>query len=461
VIRQVLVVDDERSFSDLMGTFLTKEGYEATCLTDPSVALEHLASHPVDVVLCDIQMPRMSGLDFLQELKERDLSVNVIMMSAYGSLETVVKCMKLGAFDYIAKPFQSDELRMRLAKLDERNGLKQENKRLRSELVQENGFDNLIGTSDPMRKLYEAIGKIATYKSTVLITGESGTGKEMVARAIHRHSKRSKRPFVAINCGAIPEALLESELFGSVRGAFTDAIRDRKGMFEEAHTGTVFLDELGELPLLLQVKLLRAIQEEEIRRVGDSQPQRIDVRIVAATIRDLQAEVEAGNFREDLYYRINVLPLNLPPLRERPDDIPLLVKSFIQRASKRLHKEVTSIDPVALRRLVEYPWPGNVRELENVIERACVFTEDVTIGPEDLPDQLVGTGRSVQVSLASGEMSIKKATRQIEEELIRRALSTTTGNRTAAAKLLEISHRALLYKIKEYEIDIPPRNRRD
>ena len=437
-MKRVLVIDDEKSFGDMVGVFLRKEGYEPICFTNASVALEHLKTHAVDVVLCDIQMPKMSGLEFLQQLKDQELTANVVMMSAYGTLEVAVSCMKLGAYDFIAKPFQGDELRLVLDKLSERDGLRRENKRLRKELRSEQGLDGLIGQSAAMRRLFDTIGKVATYKSTVLLTGESGTGKEMVARAIHRHSDRSNKPFVAINCGAIPENLLESELFGSVRGAFTDAIRDRKGLFEEAHTGTLFLDELGEMPMSLQVKLLRAIQQEEIRRVGANHATPVDVRIIAATIRDLRADVDAGRFREDLYYRVNVLPLHLPPLRQRMDDIPLLGQDFIGRSARRLNKKINGIQPDALKRLLSYSWPGNVRELENIIERACVFAEQAVIHECDLPDTITGSTQGVGIPLGKDNLSIKQATRAIEEALMRRALAKTGGNRTAAAKLLEI-----------------------
>jgi two-component system response regulator AtoC len=400
-------------------------------------------------------MPAMSGTDFLKQLAARDLNPSVIMMSAYGSLDTAIECMKLGAEDYISKPFKPDELLLKLHKLVEREGLRSENERLRHQLRR--GVGTIIGKSDVMMRLFETIERIGAYKSTVLISGESGTGKELVARAVHEHSPRAKNAFIAVNCGAIPDALLESELFGHVKGAFTDAFRDKKGMFEEADKGTLFLDEIGELPLNLQVKILRAIQEQEIRRVGDSKTIKIDVRIVAATIRNLKTEVDEKRFREDLYYRLNVLPIPLPPLRDRQDDIPLLVEAFVAKTAKRLSKKVTGVTPEALKLLARYPWPGNVRELENTIERACVFADDEVIGIEVLPEQIAESTSPMRLSLASGELSIKRTTRIIEEELIRRALKQTGGNRTAASKLLEISHRALLYKIKEYEIDIPPR----
>ena len=456
-MRDVLVVDDERGFGEMLRSLLTKEGYQVTYQANARGAIDQLAAGPFDVVLCDIQMPGMSGTDFLRELSRRGVVATVIMMSAYGNIDTAIECMKLGAYDYISKPFKADELLLALRKVAEREGLKTENKRLRRELETDYAFEKIIGKSDPMRRLFEMIGKVADYKSTVLITGESGTGKELVARALHYNSRRASKPFVAVNCGAIPEQLLESELFGYVKGAFTDASRDKRGMFEEANGGTLFLDEIGELPIGLQVKILRALQEEEIRRVGDTQSTKVDVRVVAATLRDLRQEVEGRRFREDLYYRLNVLPLHLPPLRDRPGDIPLLVESFLHKSSRRLGKAICTVRPDAMKLLVDYAWPGNVRELENTIERACVFADGDVVTPDVLPDGVLESTHRVRVTLASGELSIKKTTRIIEEELIRKALVKTGGNRTAAARVLEISHRALLYKIKEYGVDIPAR----
>ena len=456
-MRSILVVDDERGFGEMVQALLTKQGYDVTYESRAVNAVALLGTARFDLVLCDVTMPEMTGQQFLRTLRERKLAPTVVMMSAYGSVDTAIECMKLGAYDYISKPFKTDELILTLRKVDEREGLRRENKRLKRELKQTPGFDNIIGRSDAMKQLLTVITKIADYKSTVLITGESGTGKEVVARAIHYNSTRAKEPFIAVNCGAIPEHLLESELFGYVRGAFTDAIRDKKGMFAEANGGTLFLDEIGETPLNLQVKLLRAIQEEEIRRVGDAHPQKVDVRIVAATVRNLRDDVETRRFREDLFYRLNVLPIHLPPLRDRPDDVPPLVEHFMVQSSRRLGKLVKQVTPEALKLMVDYHWPGNVRELENTIERACVFCDGDIITTEVLPEQVTESTDRVRLTLASGELSIKKTARIIEEELITRALTKTGGNRTAAAKLLEISHRALLYKIKEYGVDIPPR----
>jgi two-component system response regulator AtoC len=303
-----------------------------------------------------------------------------------------------------------------------------------------------------MQDIFRTISKVSDYKTTVLVTGESGVGKELVARAIHRRSGRRGGPFIAVNCGAIPENLLESELFGHKKGAFTDAIADRRGLFEDASTGTLFLDEIGELPLGLQVKLLRVLEDEQIRRLGETRDVKVDVRIVAATHRDLQAETKAGRFREDLFYRLNVLPIHIPPLRERREDVPLLIEHFVARNNTRLRSNIVGIDSEARRLLFEYGWPGNVRELENTIERAMVLAEGDQIVVGDLPERIRDAQDSVQMQLSSGELSVKKTTRIIEEILIRRALQKTRGNRTRAADLLEISHRALLYKIKDYRI---------
>ena len=456
-MREILIVDDERGFGEMLKTLLSKEGWAVTYDSSPEHALAGLETGAFEVVLCDVKMPRMTGTEFLAKSRERGDRVPIIMMSAYGTVDTALECIKLGAYDYIAKPFKPDELVLTLKKLEEREGLQKENRRLKQELQRGYGFDRILGKSLPMRKIYEVIQKVADYKSTVLISGESGTGKELVARALHYNSIRAKGPFVAVNCGAIPEQLLESELFGYVKGAFTDARHDKKGMFGEAHGGTLFLDEIGELPLPLQVKLLRVIQEEEVRRVGDTKSFKVDVRIVAATIRTLSEEVDAKRFRQDLFYRLNVLPIVMPSLRERPEDIPLLVEHFMRQSTERLGKPIRRIDPEALKLLTSYPWPGNVRELENTIERAAVFSDGDTITRDVLPEGMVATADRVRLALDSGELSIKKTTRVIEEELITRALHATGGNRTAAARLLEISHRALLYKIKEYQIDIPPR----
>jgi two-component system response regulator AtoC len=373
-------------------------------------------------------------------------------MSAYGSVDLAIEAMKAGAYDYLAKPFKHDEVLLVLRKAEEREALRRENRALREAVRKQHQLGELLGKSEPMQRVFRTMEKVANYTTTVLLHGPSGTGKELVARGVHGLSPRAGKPFVAVNCGAIPEALMESELFGHKRGAFTDATSDKRGLFEEAHQGTLFLDEIGELPLSLQVKMLRALQEGVVRRLGDTKDITVDVRVLAATVRDLSREVKEGRFREDLYYRLNVLQITLPPLRERPGDLPLLIDHFLAKYNGRFGTQLRGMTPEALKLLSRYAFPGNVRELENMIERAVVLAEGDLLGPDDLPERLQEGHDPVALTLASGELSIKRTNRVIEETLIRKALERTQGNRTAAAKLLEISHRALLYKIKDYEI---------
>jgi two-component system response regulator AtoC len=405
-----------------------------------------------DVILTDVRMPRMGGLDLLATLKAKGIEATVIVMSAYGNVDLALEAIKAGAYDYIQKPFKAEEVVLTLRKAEEREALRRENRVLRQEIRKENLFEELLAKSAPMQAIFKTVAKIADYKTTALITGEGC--KELIARAIHRRGGRRGGPFIAVNCGAIPETLLESELFGYKKGAFTDATADRAGLFEQAHHGTLLLDEVGELPLPLQVKLLRVLQEETIRRLGDTKDIKIDVRILAATHRDLQAETKAGRFREDLFYRINVLPIAIPPLRDRREDVPLLIDHFVSRNNARFGTLIRGVDSEARRLLMEYAWPGNVRELENTIERAMVLAEKDIIGADDLPERVREAKDPIQLHLTSGELSIKKTARVIEEILIRRALTKTKGNRTRAAEVLEISHRALLYKIKDYHIDL-------
>jgi two-component system response regulator AtoC len=395
----------------------------------------------------------MDGMEFLREAQKMGVDATIVMMSAYGTIDTAIEAMKLGAYDYISKPFKPDEIILTLKKAEERERLRKENELLRKEVQKEYSFKNIVSKNEKMLNIFEVIKKVAPYKSTILITGESGTGKELIAKALHYSSDRSQRPFIPVNCGAIPENLLESELFGHVKGAFTDAIRTKKGLFEEADGGTLFLDEIGELPSQLQVKLLRVLQDGEIRRVGDSKSIQIDVRIIAATAKDLTKEVNENRFREDLFYRLNVLPIHIPPLRERKEDIPLLVPHFINKYSESMNKNVVGITSKALDVLMNYKWYGNVRELENTIERAIVLTDRENIEFENLPIEIQNFQDQIQLTpLAEEEYSIKKASRFLEMNLIKKALKKTKGNHTHAARLLEISHRALLYKIKEYEI---------
>ncbi|HSN96747.1 MAG TPA: sigma-54 dependent transcriptional regulator [Candidatus Nanopelagicales bacterium] len=453
-MRRVLVVDDEENLRVVVRSFLKREGYEVEVAQSGDEALALVEAFGPDFILTDVRMPKMGGLDLLATLKAKGNEATVIVMSAYGNVDLAIEAMKAGAYDYLQKPFKAEEVILTLRKAEEREALRRENRALRQEILKESTFEDILAKSPQMQVVFKTIAKISDYKTTVLVTGESGVGKELVARAVHRRSGRRGGPFVAVNCGAIPENLLESELFGYKRGAFTDASADRTGLFEQANHGTLLLDEIGELPISLQVKLLRVLQEETVRRLGDNRDVKIDVRIIAATHRDLSAETQAGRFREDLYYRINVLPIHIPPLRERREDIPILLDHFLARNNARFAMAIRGFEPEARRLLLEYRWPGNVRELENTIERAMVLCEGDRITEADLSERIREARDPVQMHLASGELSIKKTARIIEEILIRRALQKTKGNRTKAAEVLEISHRALLYKIKDYRIDL-------
>jgi two-component system response regulator AtoC len=451
---RILVIDDEKNMRHMLAVLLEKEGYEVATAGDGKEGLARAGETYFDVILCDLKMPVMDGMAFLGKFQEMKIESTVIVMSAYGTLDTAIEAMKRGAYDYVSKPFKADEILLTLRKAEERERLRRENRRLQQSIQERYSFANMIGRSPAMQEIFGTITKVAEYKTTVLITGESGTGKELIARAIHYHSPRAKNPLVTVNCGAIPESLLESELFGHRKGAFTDAIRDKRGLFEEAHGGSIFLDEIGELPRSLQVKLLRVLQEEEIKRLGDTRPIKIDVRVLAATTKDLAGEVKEGRFRDDLFYRINVLQVTVPPLRERAGDLGPLVQHFLDKTAKRLGLQVEQVDPSVLRALQRYLWPGNVRELENVIERAMVMAGGRTIELTDLPPALQEAQAQASPLLAGeGTLSIKEASRRLERELIRRALEQTGGNRTQASRLLEISHPALLYKMKEYGLD--------
>lgn len=448
--RHILVIDDEENLRHMLSVMLRKQGFAVDVAGSGREALQRLAAQVYDFILCDIRMPEMDGHAFLMQAVARGVTAPIIMMTAYGGVDTAVACMQEGAYDFISKPFKQDEIIIVLKKAEERERLKEENRRLRAQAITGSSFHGLFGRNPAMLALYDQISRVADIKTTVLILGESGTGKELVARAIHTSGGRSNKPFVAVNCGAISENLLESELFGHVKGAFTGAVSDKAGLFEQADGGTLLLDEVGEMPPALQVKLLRVLQEGEIRRVGAAASQQVDVRVISATARDLQAEVAAGRFREDLFFRLNVFMVLLPPLRERLDDLPLLAELFIRSCSARMGRtQAPRISSDALRCLMSYSWPGNVRELENVIERSLVLCDGDQLQECCLPaveSDVVG-GRQAE------NLSIKQAERIMEMDLIRRALERTNGNRTHAAKLLEISHRALLYKLKEYELE--------
>jgi two-component system response regulator AtoC len=455
VFRAVLIVDDEASMRHLLSVILTDRGYEARAVASADDALRELAAREYDLVLTDVRMPGMDGLALLREVHRLQPELTVIVMSAYGAHEAAIEAMKAGAYDFLSKPFRPDEVLLVLRKAEERERLTRENRRLRTELAAEYRPESIVGGSPAMQDVLRQVRKVAPQKSTVLLEGESGTGKELVARALHDLSPRASLAFVAVNCGAIPGELLESELFGHARGAFTDAVRAKKGLAVEADGGTLFLDEIGELPLALQPKLLRFLQEEEVRPVGEARSRKVDVRVVAATGRDLRRAVAEGAFREDLFYRLNVIGVRLPSLRERGGDVLALAEHFLARFG-RLRPELgrLAFADDARAALLAYRWPGNVRELEHVVERAVVLADRPELDDEDLPDAVRAARAGAATAAADVEvgsdLSIKRATRALEERLVRAALERTGGNRTRAAELLDLSYRALLYKIKDY-----------
>ncbi|QQG65909.1 sigma-54-dependent transcriptional regulator [Desulfobulbus oligotrophicus] len=450
--RWVLIIDDEENMRHMLSSVLGRLGYTVQAAENGQAGLEALQQQDFDVVLCDIRMPEMDGMEFLRRANDKGITATIIMMSAFGSMDTALAAIRLGAYDYISKPFKPDEIELTLRKAEEREKLRQDNKALRQELATlagECSFGKMVGRSKPMQEVFALATKVAPHSTTVLVTGESGTGKELIAQGIHALSGRKGR-FVPVNCGGLPENLIESELFGYKKGAFTGADRDRQGLFPAADKGTLFLDEIGELPIALQVKLLRVLQEEEVQPIGAAVPQKIDVRIIAATARDLAREVEKGSFRQDLYYRLNVVHIHVPPLRERVGDIPMLSEFFLKRYIHRLNSPVQSIAPAALSLLVQYAWPGNVRELENAIERAVVVADKNVVLPENLPAVFGIHRQDRRLDDVLGTFSIKQAQRIMERSLITRALEATGGNKSRAAGLLEISYPSLLSKIKEF-----------
>jgi len=465
--RRALIIDDESGIRTSLGLILEDEGYAVSAAADAQEGLRAALANRFDVVLCDVRMPRQSGLDILPELVRAQPDATVLMMSAYGQTEQALEAVRKGAYDYLAKPFQAEELLLAIGKAEEREGLRRENRRLRRELSLGGTEGALVAASAGMREIYELVERAAAFKTTVLVTGESGVGKEVVARAVHGLSDRADEAFVPLNCGAIPESLIESELFGHLRGAFTGADNEARGMFREADGGTLFLDEIGELPLATQVKLLRVLQEEEVRPVGAAKSYPVDVRILAATARDLEAMVEAGSFRADLFYRLNVFRLHVPPLRERREDIPVLADQLLTALSRRLGKAIAPLDREAIDALCAYSWPGNVRELENTLERALILAREGRVtrelfpfGADTRPASPPPTTGAATAADSAEDLSIKRRARLLEARLIRLALVRTGGNRTRASHLLEISARALQYKLKEYDIEplnpLPP-----
>ena len=448
--RQILIVDDEAPMRHMLRMVLERDGYAVAEAVSGRQGLERLQAGHYDLVLCDIRMPEMDGLSFLKEKQAQQFGGTVIMMSAYGSIDTAVECMKKGAYDYISKPFRPDEILLTVRKAEERLQLRQENVQLKDTMRRGDrpqGVAAILHRSELMTGVLETVRKAAEAPAPVLITGPTGTGKELVARALHAESPRRDKPFLAVNCSAIPAGLLESELFGHAKGAFTGADRARTGLFGAAEGGTLLLDEIGDFPLELQPKLLRVLQEREVRRIGESSPTPIDVRVLAATAKDLRKAVADGTFREDLFYRLAVIAIELPALHQRPADISVLVESYLPRIAARLKRPVPVMSPEALRKLEQQPWPGNVRELLNVLEKTLVLCREETIGENDLV--LHDHPRAV---IDPSTLSLKKATAKLERDYIHKALSATDGNRTQAAKILEISLRSLIYKIKAYDL---------
>ncbi len=454
-VRQLLVIDDEENMRHMLTAILSRHGYELALAGNAKEGLALLRQKTFDFVLCDIKMPVMDGMEFLRQAAQLEHEATIIMMSAYGSVDSAIEAMQLGAYDYISKPFKAEEILLVLKKAQERERLQRENADLRRQLAgmeKEFSFGHMVGKSKGMQEIFTLARKVAVHPTTVLVTGESGTGKELVARGLHDASPRADKPFVAVNCGGVPENLLESEFFGYQKGAFTGADKDKKGLFAEADKGTIFLDEVGELPLSMQVKLLRVLQEQEIRPVGAARSRKIDVRVVTATARDLAKEVQAGRFREDLFYRLNVVNIHIPPLRERGGDVGHLCRFFIDKFSEQLNIEIQGVSPAAMNLLLQHSWPGNVRELENVIERAVILAEKKILLPENLPSEFGTKYQSRRLDDFFEGFSIKKGRRIMEKSLISRALEATGGNKSKAADLLEVSYPSLLNKIKEYKL---------
>ncbi|NOX38651.1 MAG: sigma-54-dependent Fis family transcriptional regulator [Calditrichaeota bacterium] len=443
---RILIVDDEKTIRDTLSTVLEEEGFQTDVAESGEVALQKIQERDFDLVITDLRMPGMGGLELLEKIKLMAPQTSVMIITAYGSLESAIQALRLGAYDYIVKPLDFDDVLLRIKRLMEHRELVQENKILREAVEEKYSFSNIIGESPAMKRVYRMIQKVSRTKGNVLITGKSGTGKELVARAIHFNSPRKNKPFVAINCGAIVDTLMESELFGHKKGAFTGATQDKDGYFKVADGGTLFLDEVGEIPLHLQVKLLRAIETGEITPVGATEPIHVDVRIIAATNRDLAREVEKGTFREDLYYRLNVIEIKLPSLSERKEDIPLLVHHFIEKYNRELNRHIRGVDNETMKILMNYEWKGEIRELENVIERALILAEGDIITPQDLPANLV---RDAQY-LEDTPTTLKQAMAQFEKEHIRKILRETGGDKEKAAQLLGIGLSSLYRKIDEY-----------
>jgi two-component system response regulator AtoC len=442
---RIMIVDDDNETLELLREIVSKEGYQVDTAEHAQAALQKFDDIRPDVVITDVHMPGMDGLSLLTEIKNRSPETLVILLTAYGSLKTTVDGIKAGAFDYLSKPFIVDEIRLVVRRALEHKQVLSENQALKDQLRDRYRFDNIVGSSPGMVAVYKLIARVAQTDSTVLIQGESGTGKELVARAIHANSSRRSGPFITVDSGALTESLLESELFGHERGAFTGAIAQKKGLLEKAHMGTCFFDEMANISPTLQSKLLRVLQEREIRRVGGGSSMSVDVRMIAATNKDLKPLVDAGSFREDLYYRLNVVTITIPPLRERPEDIPVLTQYFVQNYGARKEKPVSDISPEAMALLLRYPWPGNVRELEHVIERAIVLTPNPTILPHDLPESIQETAAG-----SASQGSAWKTLDSLERDYILRVLDANQRDLGRASEILGIHRKTLLRKLRRY-----------
>ncbi len=452
---RILVVDDEESIREFLEIMLKKEGYEVTCAEDGLKAKEVLTKKSFDMVISDLQMPNMTGIELLKHVKESYPDLVFMMITAFGTTESAVEAMKMGAYDYLTKPFKLDEVRLNIQNALRTQNLEVENKVLKKELVKEYSFQNLVGNSDAMHKIFDLVKRVSMAPTNVLITGESGTGKEVVAKAIHYNGLLKDKPFVTINCGAIPEQLMESEMFGHKKGSFTGAVNDKVGLFEVADGGTLFLDEVGELPLTIQVKLLRAIQERVIRRVGATDDIKVEVRICAATNRNLEKMIKDGSFRQDLFYRLNVINIRTPSLKERHEDIPLLANHFLRKYNERLTKAIGGISAEAMELLKKYDYPGNVRELENIIERTVALESGSTILPESLPPFVsTPSGRKMasasEIEIGPDGIDLEKVIGQIEKELLIKAIHSANGVKKKAAKLLRITFRSMRYRVEKF-----------
>jgi len=454
MMTQILIVDNEASMREFLSIVLKKEGYACQTAEDGDQALKIIEKEPVDLVLTDIKMPKMNGLELLKALKRVSPETVVVMMTAFASTETAVEAMKEGALDYLTKPFQIDEVKLIIQNALERKSLKSDNRQLRRSLKAKADFTKIIGTSEKMQKVLTLVEKVADNKSNILITGESGTGKELIARAIHYNSGRRDNHFVTVNCSALPETLLESELFGHMKGSFTGAISNKVGLFEVADKGSIFLDEIGDTSLPIQVKLLRVLQEREIRRVGGIKDTKVDIRIITATNKDLEILIEEGTFREDLYYRLDVIPIHLPPLRERPEDIPLLADYFLKKYNRNLEKEIEGFTPDVLRSLSQNEWKGNVRELENVIERAVALTSNTILSADDfsgsLPKSAVMT--DVEYDIPHAGLDLEALIEKIEKQILLKALDECHWVKKDAAERLHLNFRSFRYRLQKYEI---------